>query len=379
MTGLQEVDLGDRLVIEIGAFVIDILPRHAHHVETLMLQQQFEEWDGDMSGSFLGPRMAALGSHDDESEEQLRLRFRRTLLAEVVASLPNLVSVQLDMVDLIEPSLPNHLQQKELTNALRNVGHRISSSLTIEGDDAGEVVVSEAYLAEFLASFPNLARLELTLPLDPTGRSELHSTLVSLTSLRALILQSAEFVNEAFVRLPWTAPISTLALSNCDELSLPALRELLAHFAPTLTVLDLEDVPANITDAEAKKHLEPLSLPKLDTLVLNTTHDVAFLQLFGRCELSALTIGFCPQIASGEWEAFITEHAGTLKEVQVQAGHEFTEGQIESLEVLCFAKGIECEVEDDSEGDSEGEYSDEDFDDGLDDDDLDVQSDAESV
>ncbi|KAL8291594.1 hypothetical protein RQP46_001852 [Phenoliferia psychrophenolica] len=434
----RRVDLSDSLISEIGTFLLEIAPRHGHHVELLAVQQRLDEWDPITDNPKISPeltaRWEALTVFPDEDDDARRLRFRRELLAEVVPLLPNLVSVQLDFLEVPEPQgmpdlprdgvvtvemkreiavqmvsmqgyfleraveiirqhepamldeispdvpldmerlsnstllelfrlchapLPSHFKLNEVTSAFRKIGPQITSSLTVMGDESGEPRASEEQLASFLLDFPNVARLELDIPLLPVGRTLLHDALVSLSSLRTLMIEGASFVNDEFAKLPWTAPMRVLALSNCEDLSLPSLISLVTKWAPSLQVLELDDVPANITDAEAKKLLRPLELPKLDTLIVSTTHSAAFLALFGRTALVELEIGACPGIEYKNWEGFVTEHAGTLKKVTLQGDHDFTEAQVESFQVYCFAKKIDLDIEE-PDSDDEDEWDSED-------------------
>ena len=310
----------------------------------------------------LNERWTAVATFADEDEDARRYRFRREMLAEIISKLPNLVSVEADLVDRPFESLPPHLERREVSNALRSIGPQITSSITLESEfedeDVGEVHITEGYLAEFLQSFPNVARVHLSLPLAPSGRTELHKTLSSLSSLTNLVIGDAAFVNEAFAALSWSSPISLLALRDCDELSLPSLISFLTTLGPSLKTLDLDDVPANLTESESKKLLRPLPLPHLSTLVLATIHNEAILRLFARTTLKELCIAACPAIEYPAWEAFITEQAGSLRTVTLESDHELTDAQVESVEVFCFAKGIECRVERDDDSDDEEEYMD---------------------
>ncbi|KAK4701659.1 hypothetical protein P7C70_g4568, partial [Phenoliferia sp. Uapishka_3] len=361
------VDLTETYLSDIGFFLIDIIPRRAQYITALNLEQQYEEYDAAISEDTSHPlhsRWAAMSVNDDEPEDERRLRFRRTLLAEMIPLLPNLDSVHVDMIDLDLNGAPDYLCRKEVTNELRKIGGQITASLTIDADAlSDDPYVGEGYLADFIKCFPKIQRLEMDIALRSDGRDLLHQTIVGLKDLRQLCIGDANFVNEAFAALPWTAPIRMLALATCDELSLPSLITLVNKLEPTLEVLDLEEVPATITDREVVKYLKPLNLSKLTTLVLSTTHPASFLSLFSKVTLSSLSIKSCPGITYAEWEKFIGEHESTLKEVCADDGHEFSDAQIESLEVLCFAKGIELSVMqggDDSEDDGEAWSGDED-------------------
>lgn len=381
----QEVSIAEDSTDQIGRFLVDIVPRHAHHVRAIQIQQDHATYDPyDAPSDVAHPlhsRWAALPEIVGESPHDHGHRFRRVILGEILSSLPNLSAVDVDILDT--PGLPN--ERTEVTTALRAVGPKLLD-LSLHGvasdDDDEETTTDfdEGYIGTFLSSFPNLIRLQLDIPtLLPSGRDTLFSALVSLTSLETLMIDGGEFVNSSFADLAWTAPLQTLALSDCDDLSLPAFLTFVQKFSGTLTTLDLDDVPSSSIDADNLKYLVPTSLrlPHLEHLVVTTTHDEKFLALFAPATtaLESLTIGFCPSIPYEAWEAFIADHhvaAGRLKEVVVEGGSELSEGQLESLEVFCFAKGIAVEIQedepdsDDEDGDDLEEWEDEGDEDGDD-------------
>lgn len=242
--------------------------------------------------------------------------------------------------------------------------------MTLTSDD--NAVFNDSHLASYLVLFPDLIRLDLAidsiLP-TPTGRLELLNAFTSLTKLETLSLNATPFVGSEFALAPWKAPLKILALEDCDNLSFPDFITLVQAFASTLIVLDIDGTPHDEDAASSALAFKgpKLALPFLDTLVISSQHPVAFLSLFDNCPLADFSFGFCPQITYEDLvDHFLPKHLSTLKQVTLLGASDLSDGQIESLGVWCFAKGVEMVVRptesDDEEsetGDEEGEWSDE--------------------
>lgn len=284
-------------------------------------------------------------------------RARALFFATVLGQLPHLDTLDFDLhhTHSFDEDAPP-FEEDLVLDAARRLGDRIID-LTLSNEP--ESVRSEREMAEVLGSFPNLLRLDLGLTLTAAGRDELHAQLSGMEKLETLSLYAAPYVTDELAEREWRAPLKILALAGCEDLSLAGWRRFVERFAPTLEVLDLDDVPHNNNDKENERLVGlPLDLPQLDTLVLTTLHSAAFLDSFAHLHVHELELGFCPNIGYEAIERFVRLHAGAggLRQVTVQdaAGLGLTEGQVEGLEVLCFAKGVECKVE---WGDEESEES----------------------
>lgn len=288
-------------------------------------------------------------------------RQRQLLVKHIIERLPNLNTVEMT----VGPSPSNVEDPSDVALvALQAIGSQIID-LTLDSQGDG---CTAQYLANFLKDCPNLLRLDLEYPyLDRTRAAALITSIASLSKLTNLYISKAQFVNSEFAESKWAAPLRTLALSECEDLTFPSFITLISKFSATLHHLDLEDTPHTSLEKDNVKLIGSIfPLPHLETLVLGTLHESAFLESFASSPIEHLTIGFCPSITFPAWEKFISSHSKTLSLVVVQNDAELTEAQVESLELFCLTKGIDCEVEpEDSEdedmedmedgGDYEGE------------------------
>lgn len=272
----------------------------------------------------------------------------------MLGHLPNLDTLDFDFHYLKSFKSAEPLGTDYVMEAAKKVGSKIED-LTLSNEEVS--MYTEGEVATFLTYFPNVLRLDMGLILHPTGRDELLQSLVGYEKLETLSLVSAPYVNEQFASAAWKAPLKILALEGCEELSFPSFRTLVHKFSPTLEVLDIDDVPHTNSEVDNTKWLgKPIDLPKLNTLVLTTLHEAKFLDSFATLPIEEFELGFCPSIPYEALEAFIRSHEATLKQFTIHAGSNLTEAQMESIEVLCHAKGVNCDIELDEEED----YSDED-------------------
>lgn len=378
----QEIDLTNYGNEDLVYFLAVIIPRHAAHIQAVAFSQT------DMGRSAVPPYVASAAAasavaelgeplvvigEDVIAHTDLDTAFRQrcSLLAKAIDSLPKLVKVDCDFVHGMPGASASELDPSNdlgplasyplVSRALLRMGDRLTD-LELANDDeeeGAEPVCTEEHLGNFLRLLPGLERLALALDLFPRGRETLLDGLVSLKHLTYLSIDSGPFVDDEFARASWTCPLLELSLVTCDAVSFPSLLTFLGKFSSTLAVLRLDEVPSDATTLDASKLLgRPWPLPKLRALFLSTLHPAAFLGAFppSVCKLRDLAIGFCPAIAYAEWEAFLASHQRSLRTVVVSGEAELTDAHVESLEVWCHAKGVECVVEPpDSDSESEGE------------------------
>ena len=370
----QSVDFTERNNLDVAYFITDILPRHASHVQelTVALAEGFYfRSDQELSAvtSLVGPAYDASHVEASSPEEEVadqQAKHRRMLFAHLLPLLPKLESLDFDLVDTPAESEPRN----EVTLALLASRPALLDLTLTSADDA---LIDESYLAALLAPFPLLERLDLAidnlLP-SATGRTELIQTLVGLEHLETLSLAHTPFVGKEFAEAEWKAPLKILALAECDEVSVPDFRKLVSKFGETLEVLDLEvrfslsSFPRALMGAQMTPHDNvdkdnltislPLPLPHLTTLVLSTLHPSPILHSFSLSPLHEFEFGFCPKIPYADLLSFLSARIGTLERVRVTGDSSLTEGQVESLEVWCFAKGVECRVMPTEEGEGDG-------------------------
>ena len=262
-----------------------------------------------------------------------------------------------------------------LEAVVKHLGSKLADlSLLINEDE----ISSETDVANVIKHCPNLLRLNLEVYCQSHGnggRQALHSALLSLNKLETLdIATPSDFINDEFVRLVLDQPenpypsLACLALVECNDLSFPSFISLIERFSPTLRILDIDNTPHANHPRQTKKHLgKPFNLPNLKTLVLSTAHESKFLQSFINCKLVEFTLGFCPSISHKDVEDFIIQHSGSLKKLEIASDAALSQAQVESLEVFCHAKGINCELLEPDESDGEEDDDPSDF--GVDDDD----------
>ncbi|GAA5870960.1 hypothetical protein JCM1840_002739 [Sporobolomyces johnsonii] len=408
----QDVDFEDRSAESILVFLREIIPRHAKHIKSLAFGQSDEELLDDEPTVFATARNVLGSDYDarlkavlDEAErfggvsaqgitEPMRKRRARSLvLAEVVKHCPNVeildfegfqktpISGNEDLDDFTEAVEQAYPVDHALEAIKTHLGPKLTDLTFLINDDG---VSTEGDVASLLSACPNLLRLELEC-LAPSGapahREKLHEALLALDKLESLTIVTGDFINDDFASRTISWPLKVLALAECEDLSFASFFSLIHQFSSTLEVLDLDGTPHNNSETETKKYLGRLvSLPKLDTLVLATPHDPPFVDAFSQCPIREFCLGFCPAFTYPDVEAFIEAHHQTLKKLQIEHDAALSEAQVESLEVLCHAKGIECELlepEDDSDDDDPSEFED-DFDqeEWEDDDDDDDDDDA---
>ncbi|TKA57919.1 hypothetical protein B0A53_00321 [Rhodotorula sp. CCFEE 5036] len=401
----KELDFEDRANESILECIRTILPKHGKHVRTLDFGQSDprmlnEELPGSGYQSadpfgYIPPSHRRIieaaeqlnGVSDQGVSSEIRHRRTRSLLmAQVVHMCPNVVAIDTEMLPKTRPDWSNDLEDRDLTNPdiVYSVDHALDAvkqhlgrqleDLTLLINEDG--ITTEGDVADLLLACPNLLRFQLDClaPMGPrANRDKLYGALVGLTKLETFQVDAGDFVNDEFaneVDLQW--PLKVLALSEAEDLSFPGFFTLVHKFSSTLECLDLDRCPHDNVERDSKTYIHrTLQLPKLDTLCLATMHEPAWLlEGFAQCPVREFSLGFCPAVTLHDIEQFIDVHARTLKRIEVQGEAALTEAQVESLEVLCHSKHIECEVlpldSSDEETDEEGVLSDwEDDDDRL--------------
>ncbi|GAA5984723.1 hypothetical protein JCM11641_002163 [Rhodosporidiobolus odoratus] len=358
----------------------DVLPSRAHHIESVAfgqsdapmlhgeqptLQDEVKLRDSRLRVVTAIEELSGaenIGSDGKPLIFERRCRRARSLvMAEVIKRCPNVTIIDFegfpkvspDRLDEFEEAAANDPDRQSLAypidHALEGIKTHLGPKLTnlnyLVNEDG---LTTEGDVAGLLSVCPNLLRLELEIlvPQGPaTNRDKLHQSLLSLTKLETFNLVQGDFVNDAFAQLDLQCPLKVLALSECEDLSFPSFISLVERFSSTLECLDIAGTPHNDNERDAKKYLgQRLNLPKLDTLVLETPHEPVFLKAFSACRVKVFGLGFCPAIGFADIEAFMDEHLETLRRIEVEYDAALTEAQVESLEVLCHARGIECEL-----------------------------------
>ncbi|GAA5909680.1 hypothetical protein JCM6882_008462 [Rhodosporidiobolus microsporus] len=399
--------------------ITHVLPLRAIHVQSLAFGQSEAQMlrtdPPGMSGAYdavdpflpLPPQRAAVveaaerlggvpATFPDGTALSSEIRSRRTrglLVAEVIRQCPNIVRVDCEGFPRVPPAWVDDLEDRDLSdqNVVYPVDHAIEAlkaharrgeagsttggltDLTFLVQDDG--ITTEGDVADLLLSVPHLLRLQLEM-LVPSGpasnRDRLFRAFTSFTRLETLHVVEGAFVTDSFAALSLAhLPLKVLALAECEDLSFAGFWDLIHQFANTLEVLDLDGTPhANNDDETAKFLAKRAQLPKLDTLVLSTPHPAPFLlDFFAASPLQTLGFGFCPAVEYGDVERFMDLHLGTLRRIEVKSDAALSEAQVESLEVLCYGRGVECEL---IEGDDEDDESDFDGPSDFDDDDDEV-------
>ncbi|BGP32108.1 hypothetical protein JCM10296v2_003887 [Rhodotorula toruloides] len=397
----EAIDLVDRSNESIIDCINLILPKHARHVKVLEFGQADDRMlRFDPEGPGFGThdpfrpisrihrcvveeaeRIGGVGTTDVEGRPLVpgirELRTRSLLLAEVVRLCPNVVELNCETCPKSYPEWTSSLDgltgQEDLEKLVYRTDHALEAvkkhlahqlvdlTLVVNGEDEG--YTTEGDLASILAACPNLVRLHVDC-FAPTGtydmRRDLFRAFERLDKLEILTLQEETFVNDEFAALDWRCPLRVLALSSAEDLSFPSFWDLIHKFASTLECLDIDEVPHSNVEKDNKKFVgRHVSLPRLDTLVISTQHEPAFLlESFVQCPIRTFGLGFCPAVSYADIESFVALHGQTLKRVEVKHDAALTEAQVESLEVYCHAKGIECELLEDEESSEEDEDED---------------------
>ncbi|GAA5897214.1 hypothetical protein JCM8208_003756 [Rhodotorula glutinis] len=378
--------------------MMHVLPFRGVHVRSIeFAQTKFRMYDLDPLDSGVHPAVPdvplrkehvdfiafieSLGGVPSEGVSSER-RFRRSrslLLAGVVRMCSNATRVHGETfprtrMQIIDEDLPEgadvveHLSVYAHDHAFEAVKEVLGPQLvdlTLVVPDDG--VTNELDVADIVAACPKLLRLQINHEInleaaenDRAKRARLQDALASLSALEIFAHTSGGFIDDEFAArddVRW--PLKVLGLAECENLSFPSLRKFVHRFKSTLECLDLDGAPHTNSDRDNEALVaRPFDLPKLDTLILSTQQEAPFLlSAFASCPIASLTVGFCPAVELKDLETFIDLHALTLRRLEIADDAALTEAQVESLEVLCHAKGIECELlppdEDDSDLDSD--------------------------
>ncbi|GAA5872178.1 hypothetical protein JCM3774_002287 [Rhodotorula dairenensis] len=392
-----ELDFEDRANESVLECIRTILPKHGKHVRSLDFGQSDPRMlDAEVPGSgyqsadpfgYIPPSHLRIIRAAEQlngvpaegvSSEIRHRRTRSLLMAQVVRMCPNVIAIDTEMLPKTRPDWSDDLEDRDLTNpdivyAVDHALDAVKEHLAAQLEDLtllinSDGITTEGDLADLLSACPNLLRLSVDC-LAPAGprrnRDKLYRALAGLAKLETLEIDAGEFFNDEFandVDVPW--PLKVLALTECDELSFPAFFTFVHKFSRTLECLDLDRSPHDNVERDSKAYVHrALQLPRLDALCLATMHEPAWLlEGFAQCPIREFSLGFCPAVGLGDIEQFIDVHAQTLERIEVQGDAALTEAQVESLEVLCHSKHIECEVlpldSSDEESDEDGVLSD---------------------
>ncbi|KPV74724.1 uncharacterized protein RHOBADRAFT_53675 [Rhodotorula graminis WP1] len=377
------LDLSERSNEAIAMAVCTILPHRGLHVRSIQFAQApFKMYDNDdqpdnadypavpdvpLSDQFreVIEAIEHVCGHSGVgvSNERRVRRVRSILLATVVRLCSNTVRVHgetfprtrlqwLDDAEIEdEADIDDHMAVYAHDHAFESVKKYLGPQLvdlTLVVPDDG--VTNELDVADIIAACPKLLRLELDVGLpegDRAHRLQLHDALAALPALEVFAHSAGVFINDEFAArddVKW--PLKLLGLAECENLSFPSLRKFVHRFKATLECLDLDGAPHTNVDRDNDALCAlAFDLPKLDTLILSTQQEAPFLvSAFASCPIEALTLGFCPAVDLHDLETFIDVHALTLRRIEVAGDAALSEAQVESLEVLCHAKGIECEL-----------------------------------
>ncbi|GAA5996627.1 uncharacterized protein JCM10292_003096 [Rhodotorula paludigena] len=406
----RSLDFENRSNESVLACIRTILPRHARHVRSL----EFGQADGrmlraepygtgyDAEDPFLPiprQRLAIVDaaeryggvSGDGLSSEVRHRRTRSLLMAEVVRQCSNVVRIDCEALPKTRLDWVDQIEEQDFgdRNIVYDTDHAVEAIKTHLGAKLVDLtflanddnVTTEADVAALVAACPRLLRLELEcyVPSGPqANRDALYRALLQLVELESFTLHGCDFVTDDFAALDLPWPLKVLALGECENLSFPAFHTLVHRFGKTLECLDIDNTPhTNVDDDNEKWAARALDLPRLDTLVIATQHEAAFfLEAFAACPIATLGFGFCPAVSYRDLEAFVEQHVDTLRRVEIAHDAALTEPQVESFEVWCHAKGIECVLmppgSDDEESDDEVMT---DWDEDEDEDDVDEEDD----
>ncbi|KAM0792994.1 hypothetical protein ACM66B_000489 [Microbotryomycetes sp. NB124-2] len=367
----RQLDLTETPTLKLMELVKDPLGRYGRLVESLILDQEFDVDDLDdclaehdtSLDVFITTVESLAKEHDirlDPADEQERHdRVRSLIFAVVLRLVPNLKA--LDMVVRERP----YADQSAWPLAPRDYAFEAATEF---GEQLEELQVyadsSEqtawAHDSFYIGDFAGLRSLTLNVAAPKLLGKALLRDITSLPLLQQLDLSEADYFDDYVVDIPWSSSLQSLGLSGAEDLSYSAFCTLL-EMHPTLVKLDLQDVPINMTDRELES-IRPLSLPNLRLLELSTVLPARFLDHFLDSPIQELCLGFAPSISVRVIESFISTHQRTLKRLTLNEIDQFSDGQIEGLELLCHAGGIEFMAvypssDDDDEVDEYGDWA----------------------
>ena len=381
----QSVDFEGQDNDSVRWFIDNILPRHGQRIEGIWFRTSISEnniYDDDRStSSDSGDEDEENGEplqsgNPDESAEVEKRRSatartkekwgeytRRGLFDEILGKLPNLVDIDMDLAAVPENPGADLI---DLFPGGSDIFNAPDAPLPRQLETfalccPGERFISSRFLSGFLRHFDNLRSLTLDGVDNDDRFHELLKRIARMDKLEELALSNALFivdVGEDDIMSSFTNPASLrrLALEDCNQLALPDFVRFI-HLFPNLALLNLDDSHNADNEEDNKKILDdgkPFSLPALRHLVVSTYHPVNFYRAFDSCRLETIELGYNPSLEYDELEAFVLAHQSTLKSVLINSVSNLSRGQCESMELLCYAKGIDCRVEE-PESDSEGE------------------------
>ncbi|KAK4054703.1 hypothetical protein OIV83_000627 [Microbotryomycetes sp. JL201] len=289
---------------------------------------------------------------EDVNTTERAARIRSLAMAIVVDMCSNLSALEMT----VRESLQSEFNIRPRDYVFRVVQTKFRCQLTefsVTADSDG----AWDYFSFTLDGFEALKALSL----DFFAPGDLGHVLVHdiayLPSLTSLNVASGAYFDDNIVNIKWTNSLEKLTLSGCDELSYRSWVAFL-EMHPTLVQLDLDDVPVNMTDTD-RDTARCLNLPRLSSLAISTVLN-DFLNHFTDSPIREFELNFAPSIDQRQIEAFIATHEQTLERLLLTDVDQFTDAQLESLELLCHSKNIEFEYEPatDSEDneDGSGEY-----------------------
>jgi hypothetical protein len=253
-----------------------------------------------------------LQDEDDTLEVQIR-----TTLAQVMASVPNLVTLEMNepLVDIVSAS--------PVARSL--------TSLKLQGPFGTEAIAGAATI---ISSCLNLIKLELDGLRDDDPRPLVAAT-ASHASLEHLRLKSCGFHGERFATADWKCPLKTLKIWSYfarGDIPFRIFHPLVSHFATTLTSLSITAASASWYHDPAVAVALRFSLPHLATLEVSwQTNDRALPPRTTTTSIIALFDDSSIKDASLRFEAgtldssptvlvqrFIDTHKGTLKTLETR-------------------------------------------------------------
>ncbi|GAA98433.1 uncharacterized protein L969DRAFT_87061 [Mixia osmundae IAM 14324] len=202
---------------------------------------------------------------------------------------------------------------------------------------------------------------------QPDGVHNIFDHVQSLESLTHL-----ELINVRQARSPvlvppsmtdWRPKLTHLTLYQFMPLDRTVLEALLKLCQETLEHLEL-DLIDGLEDLSGPQGLDDgpeFDFGKLEFLALGSADaGVQFIQRFRTSPLRSLEIGEL-EMAYNQFEPIIeTRFFPQLEALWVLSGTGFSDAELESLEVLCLARGVDCQISEDDDDDDDGDGDDED-------------------
>lgn len=202
--------------------------------------------------------------------------------------------------------------------------------------------------------FPFFTQLKaLTLDLGDqvslvNDEDDFYDAVAELKSLIILHLYGTRIVHDSWANRQWRSSLTSLSLADSDRLTLDGLARLVSRFPDSLYRLDLSDalqesrdLPTSIAPSKTA-----LLLPRLQHVVLTRQNDSLelefILEALKSCSLVMMEIGRCEGMTMDMLAQCICDHASTLKFVNLEYEHLFTDDEV--TELISNSKGKEYMV-----------------------------------